>query len=511
MTITDYAPLGYYVEMGDGRYMGAPVSGRSNTLFGILIDWDNDHIFSGSNEWRWLVPGGLEIDRGREFFVRSDGSGFERIGPGLCTLTFDNSDGRYDPRNVNSPLYPYLLNKTERDAWLFVKNGDSGNQYDLITGRMVDFKPSSNRRGVKTFKVVIKDTMHYLNQSKANVDIQADIDTDAAIGRVLDDISWPWGRSLDIAIDTIPWWWVNNRYAYPEIMDIAESELGIFYIAANGDAIFLNRFYSDDAPMPLNGAEISPEIGESQPSETVRDKVILRIHPRVARATSTVWTLQDLPLFVAAGIKKTFFPEFTYENRPVPIQNPLIAPTTDYTMFVNSNGTGTNLTTGFTVVYTPFGQGGMLEMTNNSGSDGYIITTKMRGDALDSPDAVRVQAGDGENVMEIDLTWQQKVESGQDSADFIHGFLSNPDKYFLTIAIEGNFEKQFSCDLFRWIDLTIAHRGISDLFRITKIRHRLPKRRVMTTTFWLEPVGNFAVSNETQLSFQLPARLGEPP
>lgn len=508
--ITDFAPLGFYIPMGTDRFLGAPVSGRPNLLWGILIDWDNNHAHNGGNEWRWLVPGGLEVDRGREYYVRSDGSGFERIDEGHCSITLDNSDGRYDPRNLNSPLYPYLLNKKERDAKIFVKDGDSGLQYDLITGRMVDFKNVNDTRGRKFLKVFIECSLRYFHHNQVNVDLQQNIDTDVVIGKVLDDIRWPWGRSLDAGIDTIPWWWAFSRDSYSEIMDLAESELGIFFTAANGAATFLNRFYSDANPLSLTSSEISPEIVDSQPSETVKDKVILRIHPRILRATATVWTLQDVPIFVANGATKTFWPEFTYENRPVPIQNPLIAPTTDYTMFVNSNGTGTNLTSGCSVVYTPFGQGGKIVMINNSGSDGYIITTKMRGDALDSPDAVRVQAGEGENVMEIDLTWQQKSASGQDSADFIHTFLSNPDKYFLTISIEGNPVKQFAHDLFRWVDLTIAHKGISDLFRISKIKHQLLKRRVVRTTFWLEPTLAFASSNETQLSFQLPARLGEP-
>jgi len=508
--ITDYAPLGYYIPMGTDRFLGAPVSGRPNLLWGILIDWDNNHAHDGGNEWRWLVPGGLEVDRGREYYVRSDASGFERIGPGRCTITLDNSDGRYDPRNNTSPLYPHLLNKKERDAMIFVRNADGGPQYDLITGRMVDFKNVNDTRGRKMLKVFIECSMRYFHFNQANVDLQQNIDTDVAIGKVLDDIRWPWGRALDTSVDTIPWWWVFNRSSYSEIMDIAESELGIFFTATNGDATFLNRFYVDSDPLVLNGSEIAPEIVDSQPSETVKEKVILRIHPRILRATSTVWTLQDVPIFVANGATKIFWPEYTYENRPVPIQSPLIAPTTDYTMFVNSNGTGANLTAGFSVVLTPFGQGGKLVMINQSGSDGYIITTKIRGDALDSPDAVRVQSGDGEGVIEIDLTWQQKVGSGQDVADFIYTFLSNPDKYFLTVSVEGNPDKQFSRDLFRWVDLTIAGKNISDLFRISKLKHQLIKRRIVRTTFWLEPTLAFASSNVTQLSFQLPARIGEP-
>ena len=511
MSLVQYAPLGEYVPLGTYRYLGAPTPGRPQLLFGVLIDWDNDHAFDGRNEARWMVPGGLEVERGRENYVRPDGSGFERIGVGRCAITLDNSYGYYDARNTTSPLYPHLLNKKERDAWVYVKNGDSGSRYDLITGRLVDFKPSSDRRGRKTFKLFLEDGIRYLQQNDTSVDLQDNIDTHLAIGKVLDDINWPWGRALDAAVDTIPHWWVFSRSSYAEIMDIAESELGIFFVAADGKATFYNRFNADTAPLVLNGSEISPEIHESQPSETVKDKVILRIHPRIQRATATVWTLQDVPIFIANGETKTYWPEFTYENRPVPIKNPLCVAATDYNMFANSDGTGANLTSGQVVTFTPLGQGGKLTIKNNSGSGAWIINLKMRGDALDSPDALQVTAGDGENVIKIDLTWQQKAESGQDNADFIHEFLSNPDKYFLTISIQGSPAKQFGYDLFRGVDLTIAHRSISDLFRISKIKHQLLKRRVVDTTYWLEPSPAFASGNVTQLSFQVPARFGEPP
>lgn len=511
MTLADRAPLGLYIPVGTGRYLGGPVSNiRPNLLFGIVIDWDNDGAFNGGNEWRWLVPNGLETERGRESFVRSDGTGFERIEVGRCTMTLSNHDGRYDPRNTSSPLYPHLLNKKERDAYIFVKDGDSGDAYDLFTGRLVDFQNISDRRGRKTIKLYIEDTMRYLQRNRASVDIQEAIDTSTAIQAVLDDITWRWGRSLGESLDSIPWWWAFSEPAYDQIMDLADSELGIFYTAADGSAVFLNRAYSDPDPLVLNGNEISPEVIDSHPSEVFRDQILLRLHPRVLQATSVVWTLQDVPLLIANGETITVWPEFTYEGRTVPILNPLIQPTTDYTLFQNDDGTGTDLTAGLSAVYTPLGEGGKLVITNNSGSDGYIIGMQMRGDALDSPDAVQVRTGNGENVMEVDLSMQQKVTSGQNVADVIHTFLSDPDKYFLTISIEGNPEKQFSRDLFRWVDLTVASRSISDLFRISKIKHQLMKRRIMRTTFWLEPTFDFVEINETQLDFQLPARIGEP-
>ncbi|MBS4060959.1 MAG: hypothetical protein KG029_11220, partial [Bacteroidetes bacterium] len=262
-------------------------------------------------------------------------------------------------------------------------------------------------------------------------------------------------------------------------------------------------------PLSLSAGQISPEIIERQPAETLRDRVVVKIHPRFARATSTLWTLQDAPGFLPAGQTREIWPEYTYNDRPVPAIN-VIEPEaeTDYTAYSNSSGSGgTDLTATLDAKLSNFGEGGKLVITNTGGSDFYYWI-KIRGDALDAPDTASAKAGDGERLFVLDLPWQQKIASGQDSANYLHSFLSSPEKYYLTVSVEGLPEKQFSKDLMGWAELNIVTRSISSMFRISKIVNRAIARSVVRTTFWLEPIlGLDNESNLTQLPFQLPAQL----
>jgi hypothetical protein len=504
-----YAPLGYYAPLGTYRYLGKGED-RDRLLYTIQIDWNMDGVYEGWNESRWLIPGTLEVNRGRENFLRRDGSGFERIAVGTCSLELDNSSGRYDPRNTSSPLYPHLLTTDERNAKIQIRNGESGTPYGLITGRMVDFVPSSDGRGRKKLRVRIEDAMLYLNNRETNIDIRADIKTNEAIGAVLDDIAWPLSRSLEVAVETIPYWWVFGKSPYVTVWDLTESELGQFFVDVDGVATFQSRYHVDNNPLALNSAEISPEILESQPSETMRNKVVVKIHPRVRRATGVLWILQDAPGFLSAGGEKELWPEYTYNSRPVPAQN-VITPvsTTDYTAYSNSSGSGgTDLTGNLSVTLHNFGEGGKLTL-RNTGATGLYYWIQIRGDALDAPDTVAAKSGSGDRVFTLDLPWQQKIASGQDAADYLYEALSNPNKYYLTISVSGMPNKQFSKDLMGWISLTVTSRVISSIFRISKIRHKAIKINIVQTTYWIEPlVGiNTDDANNTQLPFQLPAQL----
>lgn len=506
--MSDYAPLGYYVPLGTDRYLGKGTS-RENLLYSIVVDWNMDGLYDGWNEARWLIPATLEINRGREYFLKRSGDGFERIDTGNCTLELDNSDGRYDPRNEESPLYPHLLTTDERFARVAVNNGDGGGSYDLITGKLVDFAPVTDGRGRKRFRLRIEDAMIHLRKREANIDIQPDIKTNEAIGAVLDDIGWPWGRTLDNAVETIPYWWVFGRSPYNTIWELAESELGQFFVDVKGDARFISRYHIDNDPLSLSSEEISPEILERQPAETFRDKVVVRVHPRVLRATGVLWTLQDAPGYLGAGDTRELWPEYSYASRAVPAQN-VITPvaTTDYTANSNSAGSGTDLTTYLSVSLSNFGEGGRLTVRNTGGT-GLYYWIQVRGDALDAPDAVSAKAGSGERVFLLDLPWQQKVASGQDAADYLYAALSNPAKNYIILSMTGLPDKQFMKDLMGWIDLVLGSRNISGVFRISKIRHRAVARSLVQTTYWLEPLVGVDTddANNTQLPFQLPAQL----
>ena len=63
--------------------------------FGLMVDWDDNGLFDGTNEAanRMLSD---EIRRGREFFLDSEGSGFQEIDTGRLTVELKDLDGRYE-------------------------------------------------------------------------------------------------------------------------------------------------------------------------------------------------------------------------------------------------------------------------------------------------------------------------------------------------------------------------------------------------------------------------------
>jgi hypothetical protein len=72
-------------------------------------------------------------------FIGGDGAdahggavGFEHARVGKATLIFDNSTGRYDPRNAASALYPNI--KPGRKMQVRAVDNTDNTQYTLFTG-----------------------------------------------------------------------------------------------------------------------------------------------------------------------------------------------------------------------------------------------------------------------------------------------------------------------------------------------------------------------------------------
>ena len=81
---------------GDGR--------QADIQFGFIVKWDGSYY--GDNEANRMVS--LNVRRGRPAMLAPGGRGFQPFQPGQAFAVFDNEDGRYDPFNASSPLYPHV-------------------------------------------------------------------------------------------------------------------------------------------------------------------------------------------------------------------------------------------------------------------------------------------------------------------------------------------------------------------------------------------------------------------
>lgn len=449
--------------------------------WGLDIDWDNDGKWNGENDARKLSA--LTITRGRNFYIRADGKGFETQETGKIDAIWENNDGRYDPYNTGSPLYPNV--QPGRLFRLRVLT-PAGNLYHVMAGMISNIRPDSS--GAKRARMAGEDGVRFLRQS-VSVAVKENYRTDEAIADMLTEIGWPagWGSDLDIGMDVRPYWWMDKRSAYMEIYDLVNSELGQFYVAADGKATFRNRNASVSIAATLDGTNFREGIEVAMPWEVVRSTVRVWVRPRVLVSAVEIWRYQEVPS-IAAGASLEIWADFKYSNNSVPaktVTTPVA--TTDYTANSQSDGLGTNLTANISIAITKFSQSAKLIITNNGGTTAYLTLMKLRGDVIDSPNATYQEAQSGMSInqtFELDLPWIQSTTVASGFADYLLLFLSG--RAFVRTKMVDQYDTQFSVDLNTLVDVNIPDLGIYGTYRVAWLKHRwLNRSGYHVETEWL--------------------------
>lgn len=476
------------------RYYG--VGSETVVRWGVDVDWNGDGLYDGTNDGIYATA--FRSSRGRQNYlnVDSDGNadGFEPIRVGTATLTLDNSSRRYDPYNTSSPLYPNVL----PGRYIRIRQLYNGVTNDVFHGKIKNIQSLDNG-AAQIVRITIEDGLRLLQSADASVAIQQDISIDAAIQQILTDVSWPtiFGTNLDSASDILDYWWAENK-ASGEIRNLANAELGQFFIAGDGSATFRSRHNTSAAVLTLSSSDFLKEIDVPQPLEVIRNIVKIRAHPLILRATSDLWTLADKPLIAANGGRLTVWATYAYNTNTVPALN-VVTPvdTTDYTMNTLEDGTGTNLTSSFSVTFTDFGKTGKIIITNNHATlAGYVTLMKVRGDAIDSPDASLLIEEDttsqgtyGKALLVLDNDWFQDTSIAANFTQWLISYMPNPQK-FLAVRIENRPDIQFTPDLFDLVNVTVNRLGVSGVnYRVAGIEHDWISEngQATRTTWFLEP------------------------
>ena len=440
---------------------------------------------------------GMHSKRGRDAYLRVDGDGngigYEHAQRGTGSVVLLNTDGRFDPYNTSSPLYPYIL--PGRLAKITVTDNSTSTTYPVIAGRISVPRPTSGDLSTCTIEIV--DGTDVLEKQDANVDTQTGIRIDTAIGQILTAISWPagWGSSLEVATDTLPYWWADSKAAQ-EIADLADADLGWFFVAADGKATFFDRYHVGAPLTTITQDLIGKEIQLPQPWDVIRNRVAVVAHPLLLGTTGNeLWRMSETPA-IGAGETKIYLVNYTYNSNPAAAY-PAIVPvaTTDFTVNTAANGSGTDLTASCTSSLTSLGTQGILTITNGSSSPGFIPLAKIRGTPVYSPSSVTSQKDNAASqslyqvhLLTIDSRWQENAYRAEDQANWLKTFLGNP-LAFPQITVESRPGVQFAPDLFSLQPLTISQLGISGNFYVSSIEHQwlTNNGQAVMTKFGLEP------------------------
>lgn len=481
-------------KWGSGQKWGASALTRRLT-WAIEVDWNDDGVFDGSNEMSYMLD--MNVRRGREFFMRSDGSGFEPRFAGNVRITLRNNTGRFDPFNSSGPLYG-LLESNQRIR-IRVKDEGTGTVYPVFYGYLDDIRP--NYSTLATVTLTASDGIKYLGGTPAtSTTVHTTYAYTTAISDVLTAAGWEDGTAIDTALsDTMPYFWQNGNSAYAQITDLTDAVLGNFYISATGAATFIPRTYNDSPLVTFDDHDAlrSWKIRTPSPRYTVQNVVKVFSRARRMNTDVTLWTMTDKPA-VLPGKTIAVWANFSYNNQEVPattVTEPVA--TTDYTANSAADGTGTNLTANFSVALTSFATSAKLEITNASGTAGYVTLFKVRGNAITPDEYTFAQETDpasivtyGERQFVVKTNWLQDLNFAIDQAGVLIGLLPFPRRY-PQFLVRGQPAKQFALDLTNQAVLGFTSIRYSDIMRVGYIEHNVTAEtagNICDTIFYFEPI-----------------------
>lgn len=475
----------------------------------LLIDWDGDGVGTEERD-RMVHP--LTIRRGRRSLFSA--KGFGRMRPGELRITVDNFDKRYTVNNASSPLFPDVRDGV--DVRLSVNDGVT--DYDLFRGIVTSI---TTRPNAQHAKITVKDGWHWLNQK-----VQRDADTNVLTGTAIDRIlaaaeypeqfwslgisllgqdtflstaanNWSWGTDIDPGVDIIPIWWTPDFTGGRQINDLTDSENGFVFVATDGQFTFRDRdfWYGAAADVIITESEVLRDIMSSNDSDVIRNRVFVESAEITQGATADIWTA-TAELVIGAGQIITFVVDFT--NPAIDVITPMA--TTDYTMFSETGGGGTNITSDLDVGIGIGSVKAEITLTNNGSRSGFINLLKVRGDPLARGVPITGFTEDTVSTSErgfLDLVltflWQQDAAQARDYSDWLISWTSDTTTV-PNVKIQDRPSLQFAHDLGAVINADIDEFSVDDDFRLGFIEHRSTGKglQLIETTWRLERFENSA-------------------
>ena len=287
--------LGVSIDFANGPSFGNPLVLDDPTTplnLGILADAPADVVDVSDIALR------VTIRRGRNRILNS----FEA---GTATVVLEDANGDWNPQNTSSPYYGKLLPLRKIRIWADYDDGGGTDRYYIYSGYITSYD-NSFRLGIDEVSSVTLQCVDGFRLLQ-NVSIttvagtSAGQTTGARIESLLDAASWPNGqRLIDVGDTTVQADPGTNRTLLAACQNIEQTELGGFFIDAEGNAVFYSRntvsLKADETPILFNddGTQISYQSIDFAYDDTqiFNDVTVTRLNgtPQDVQSTSSIET-----------------------------------------------------------------------------------------------------------------------------------------------------------------------------------------------------------------------------
>lgn len=348
---------------GTNTLYGTGAVGTQPTYTGELI-WVCGVEWSGSYSGVSEAMLDYSMERGAGAYLSASGGGFEPQRVGRMTVKLDNFDGRYDPYNSSSPLYPNVA--PGKKIFVDAVSTSTGTHYRRFTGTIDNISFDSL---AKTATLDCVDNVQLLERDDVAPATMFQTNTTSAINATLDAVGWGAGRRIQTSDNPLTLFSVEEQNALYTVDMLSQGSLGYWYVAADGAFVYYDRDYTGMTAHSVDQSTIAKDLPLKAPWETTRRNITVYANRWARTPLKQVWYLDAITVNASA----TATIDVRFAN-PAEIIPPVSG--TDYSNpqvynGVTNNGDGTftiNPTiTGFTVTIsgiTP--RGATLSITNNS-------------------------------------------------------------------------------------------------------------------------------------------------
>jgi hypothetical protein len=417
------------------------------------------------------------------------------------------------PLESESLALNYISNVSNTEYFLFYGNGNSWDkevefysstsaypptlnlEYTisgmLFTGFITDIQ-CNGFRGTAT--ITVEDGAAWLERRTPNIGLMTSTDAGGIISEILSQVSYPFSTNIEAGVDTIDYYWTNDRNALDEIHDLATSELGRFCVDANGTAHFINRHNSAAPQLSLTEDEIGRNIQLPVPWEYLRTIVEVNTYPRITGSTdSVIWTLRDA-VKTTTDATSEIWADYNYDNEDVPALGVYLG---TYKATADGTTDGTDKTADFDLDLTAFDRSAKIVITNNGDSSAYLVDLELKGTPITSPDPITVRQETTDAALPaefiFDYPWLSSVNTAKDFLSVLYSHLSTAQVYPI-ITLYNRPETAFAIELEQKIHLVLDTYGINQDFIVSKITHSsgITTQEVITQLYLYPPIAGLS-------------------
>jgi hypothetical protein len=305
---------------------------------------------------------------------------------------------------------------------------------------------------------------------------------------------------------------IPHQTALAEFRKLAFSEYGLIYQKADGTLRAEDRHYRMSVTSSAWTLADADYQGLELPSsrDDLLNTVRVITHPKdVSPAANVVVYNQANVIEFAAGETKMLLGSYRDQTTGDPIGATDIQTQVsgvDYVANTLEDGSGSNVSSSFSVTVTAGQSGVRFDVTNGTGAAAYLTTLQLIGKGIYDYGATIHEATDsssiethGEHVLDFDMPYQSRQDVGQAAADYILAKYKDPLAQAHEIAVIGRTPALVTQILTRDISdrITVSETvtGVSDDFFINGIEFVVLPQRFVAARYVLAPTADPATDS----------------